>query len=247
MVGGLSCLMPWFKVDDHLHDHRKARVAGVHAMGLWVLAGSWCADHLMDGFVPAAVALRWGAETVELAERLAVAGLWEPWEQDGEVGWRFHDWKVMQPTRAQVEHERETARERMRLRRSPDVQPNTDRSSGAVRLPRPDPTRPNPSSSTVPRRADVDGLCDLLAALVEGNGAKKPEVTGEWRNQARLMLDRDHRDRTEAERVMRWALADPFWMSNVLSMPTFRRQYDQLKLKSRVASNGRDEDWGEAK
>lgn len=34
--------MSWFKVDDKLHDHRKARKAGKSAMGVWVLAGSWC-------------------------------------------------------------------------------------------------------------------------------------------------------------------------------------------------------------
>lgn len=27
--------MPWFKVDDRLHDHFKARQAGKAAMGVW--------------------------------------------------------------------------------------------------------------------------------------------------------------------------------------------------------------------
>ena len=42
----------WFKVDDKLHDHRKARKAGKAAMGVWVLAGSWSMDNETDGFVP---------------------------------------------------------------------------------------------------------------------------------------------------------------------------------------------------
>ena len=54
--------MPWFKVDDKLHDHRKSRKAGRSAMGVWVLAGSWSMDNETDGFVPADVLARWGTE-----------------------------------------------------------------------------------------------------------------------------------------------------------------------------------------
>lgn len=35
----------WFRVDDKLHTHEKALLAGVPAMGLWVMCGSWCASH----------------------------------------------------------------------------------------------------------------------------------------------------------------------------------------------------------
>jgi hypothetical protein len=100
----------WFYVDDHLHDHRKARRAGTEAMGMWVLAGSWCADNLTDGFVPVDVAWRWGggAESTErLAKQLVTAGLWEDAEVDGEVGWRFHDWSDVQKTRDQVLDQRQ--------------------------------------------------------------------------------------------------------------------------------------------
>ncbi len=74
--------MPWFKVDDKLHDHRKARAAGATAMGVWVLAGSWAADNLTDGFVPASVLGRWGRPRE--ASRLVEVGLWFADEQDGE-------------------------------------------------------------------------------------------------------------------------------------------------------------------
>lgn len=91
--------MPWFKVDDKLHDHRKARAAGKAAMGVWVLAGSWAADNLTDGFVPATLLGRWGTRAD--AARLVTAGLWGEAEQDGERGWRFHEWSERQPTRAE--------------------------------------------------------------------------------------------------------------------------------------------------
>lgn len=96
--------MPWFKVDDKLHDHRKARAAGKAAMGVWVLAGSWAADNLTDGFIPATILTRWG--NARDAATLCAAGLWVPAEQDGERGWRFHEWAERQPTRAQKMAER---------------------------------------------------------------------------------------------------------------------------------------------
>lgn len=87
--------MAWFKVDDKLHDHRKVRAAGKAAMGVWVLAGSWCMASETDGFVPESVLNRWGAK--KDADRLVAVGFWEPATQDGEDGWRFHDWLTYQP------------------------------------------------------------------------------------------------------------------------------------------------------
>lgn len=85
----------WFRVDDRLHDHRKTRKSGKAAMGVWVLAGSWCMANQTDGFVPADVLTRWG--TPADARRLVAAGLWSAAEQGGEAGWQFHDWHEYQP------------------------------------------------------------------------------------------------------------------------------------------------------
>lgn len=90
--------MPWFKVDDKLHDHRKARKAGKAALGVWVLAGSWAMDNLTDGFIPDDVLLRWGTRAD--AGRLVSAGMWRVDEHNGERGWRFHDWAHFQPSAA---------------------------------------------------------------------------------------------------------------------------------------------------
>lgn len=88
-------LMAWFKVDDKLHDHRKARKARKAAMGVWVLAGSWSMDNRTDGFVPESVLSRWG--TKHDAATLVGSGLWFPDHQDGEDGWRFYAWLEFQP------------------------------------------------------------------------------------------------------------------------------------------------------
>ncbi len=87
--------MSWFKVDDKLHDHRKARKAGKAAMGVWVLAGSWCMSSETDGFVPESVLTRWG--TAKDAAQLVAVGLWYVDHRDGEDGWGFHDWLTYQP------------------------------------------------------------------------------------------------------------------------------------------------------
>lgn len=98
--------MPWFKVDDKLHDHHKTRAAGPKAMGVWVLAGSWCADNMTDGFLPESVLRRWG--TPADAKRLVDAGYWTPCEANGEKGWRFHDWAEYQPLAAATRAKRES-------------------------------------------------------------------------------------------------------------------------------------------
>mgnify|MGYP003619309605 CR=1 FL=1 len=42
----------WFKVDDTLHSHPKARRAGLTAVGLWAMSGSYCMSYKTDGFIP---------------------------------------------------------------------------------------------------------------------------------------------------------------------------------------------------
>jgi hypothetical protein len=94
--------MTWFRVDDGLHSHRKAVRAGVPAMGLWVLAGSWCADHLTDGFIPDYMAARIDRDSEEKAARLVEAGWWVVAEKGGDKGWQFHEWTDQQPTREEA-------------------------------------------------------------------------------------------------------------------------------------------------
>lgn len=147
--------MPWFKVDDKLHDHRKARAAGPTAMGVWLLAGSWAADNLTDGFVPSSVLKRWGRPRD--ANKLVEVGLWHAAEQDGEKGWRFHEWAERQPTRAQKLEERAAKAEAgrvggLRSGRSRREAKTKQDASGQVEPPsRPVPTRPTDADASVSR------------------------------------------------------------------------------------------------
>jgi hypothetical protein len=100
----------WFKVDDRLHDHYKARRVrrshydkrrDVAPFGLWVLAGSWCGSNPTEGFIPLEVLEEWDDSAHEYAERLIKAGLWIKDEVAGEPGYRFHDWHDQNPQAAQ--------------------------------------------------------------------------------------------------------------------------------------------------
>jgi hypothetical protein len=105
--------VPWFKVDDGLHSHPKPRKAGLAAMGLWTVAGSWSAHHAQEGFVPEWFVNSW-PHGRRRADELVRADLWSRDECDGEAGWRFHDWDHFQMSKAEIERDREHNRERQR-------------------------------------------------------------------------------------------------------------------------------------
>lgn len=112
--------MPWFKVDDTLHSHPKARRAGPAAMGLWALAGAYSSAYKLDGFVPDDYVRTWPSGR-RLASLLVCAEMWDAGEKDGDPGWWFHDWDDYQETSEQIERVRELARERQRRRREAQI------------------------------------------------------------------------------------------------------------------------------
>lgn len=115
--------MTWFKVDDGLHSHPKAMKAmrgSASSMSLWVLAGSYCADQLTDGWITEEMAARLAPRTWRKDARALVdAELWQPQQRGGERGWVFHQWDEpgRQPTRAQILRERAETAERVRAHR----------------------------------------------------------------------------------------------------------------------------------
>jgi len=66
--------MPWFKIDDKAHSHPKWLKAGNAALGLFVRAGSYSAQHLTEGIVPGVIAQLYG--TAPQAAKLVKVGLW---------------------------------------------------------------------------------------------------------------------------------------------------------------------------
>jgi hypothetical protein len=82
-------------------------------------------------------------------------------------------------------------------------------------------------------RDDVDQLVTRLCDRLRENDVKIPGGLTAWRKQARLLLDRDKRDLTQALRLIDWATGHHFWNSNIQSMPKFREKYDQLLAQAR--------------
>lgn len=101
--------MAWFAVDDRLHSHPKARAAGLEAIGLFTIAGTYCMDYLTDGHVPEWLVTSWPKGRA-LAKRLVDVRLWETTD----VGWRFASWAEYQRSLEDIERDRAKARERMR-------------------------------------------------------------------------------------------------------------------------------------
>ena len=101
--------MPWLNADSKMYAHPKMRAAGLEAMGLWLMGGTYAADVLTDGHVPDWIVQSWPGGP-ELAQKLITAGLWEP----AEGGYQVRAWEEYQRTKAQVEEDKAKARERQR-------------------------------------------------------------------------------------------------------------------------------------
>lgn len=96
--------MAWFKVDDGFYSSMKfltiPREYQAQAAGLWLLAGTWSADKMTDGFVPYQVLDQWVFDSEVIAYLIGV-GLWI--DNEERYGIQFHDWCDYQPTREALE------------------------------------------------------------------------------------------------------------------------------------------------
>lgn len=101
--------MAWFKVDDCLEGNPKVLQCSHAAMGLWVLAGSWCARNLTGGEVPSAFVDHNGG--CSEAQELVEAGLWE----ETPSGWKFHDWSNFNLSSDQLKEQRRKRSEAGRI------------------------------------------------------------------------------------------------------------------------------------
>jgi hypothetical protein len=118
--------MPWFKVDDGFHGHPKVVDLSLAAVGIWSLAGSWCAKYLTDGVIALRAIERMGGNE-DLARELVAHGLWLQVPE----GFMFKDWSEYQPLKVAVEAERAAARDRMATVRAQKkgVRANTSRTT----------------------------------------------------------------------------------------------------------------------
>ena len=52
--------MTWFYVDDNFSTHPKCIGISMEAVGVWTMAGTWCARHLTDGYIRLVVSRGFG-------------------------------------------------------------------------------------------------------------------------------------------------------------------------------------------
>lgn len=249
--------MAWIESHQELRDHPKVARMGrlldvprTSVIGTLHLLWWWALDHAEDGDVTdydaldLALACDWEGDPEALVKALLECG---PGSKDGflvETGGRMvlHDWWQYA---GKLVARRRIDRERKQKERGspPDLHVQRTSNGQAQEVAgspcgteqnrtQPDPSPPPAPPAATTIRPDVDRLCTLLADLIEGNDCRRPTITNTWRTEARLLLDKDRVPLGAAEETMRWALADPFWKSNVLSMPTFRKQYDRLRLRA---------------
>lgn len=136
--------MTWFRIDDTWGTHPKVQACTPKARLLWIYGGLYCAQHLTDGSIPkTSMSMLAGAASVpaKVATELVDVGLWIDHGDRYEV----HDFLTYQPTRERVTNERAAAAARQQRARDRARESRRDEpvSNGP-----PDPTRPDPISTT---------------------------------------------------------------------------------------------------
>ena len=157
--------MSWVRIDDGFDDHPKTLKLSPFALALHIRALCWCNRHLTDGRVPFEAIHRlgvglfdevngaehdWPERPVQIADELVLNGQWESVDD----GWLIHDYLDYNPSREQVERERDTVREQRRkagiqsglARRTARSRSVQHKANGTVASPlNPVPSRPDPN------------------------------------------------------------------------------------------------------
>lgn len=137
--------MPWVKIDDKWSNHPKLIIVGPLGKALYMDALCYASQYLTDGFIPELVAAQLCYQFNEFENSgnipdneepikwLCNQGLWD--RADDERGYWIHDYLEFNPSRAQVESDRDAAKARMRRVRdnnggsSEDVRQNFNKTS----------------------------------------------------------------------------------------------------------------------
>lgn len=80
----------------------------------------------------------------------------------------------------------------------------------------------------------IEELCNLLADEIAGNDPDgvRPNVTDTWRNQCRLMIEKDNREPEKIRKAILWCQKHSFWHSNIKSMSKLREKYATLSSRA---------------
>lgn len=89
-----------------------------------------------------------------------------------------------------------------------------------------------PAEPDTPPRHDVERVCKHLATAIEAGGSRRPTVTKKWRNDTRLLLDKDGITPDQAIAAIDWAHANDFWQAHILSPAKLRAKYETLRRQA---------------
>lgn len=229
------------------------------AILLHIASIGYAAQHLTDGIVPVKALLRMTGATADDADLLLAAGLWV----DGPTGGKaeVHDYLEHQRSAAEAKGASEKAKRAASARwdasrnapsmpdASESAMPREEReereeNKGGSGADAPDDAPSTQLALVSEARPDVERICEHLAEQIEARGAKRPTVTARWRNEGRLLLDRDGRSEEQVHACIRWLFTSShrdaqFWRTNVRSMPKLREEYDRLReLAERPGATG---------
>lgn len=227
----------------------------------YVVALCYCGQNLTDGSFPMPVVLRLAGVKTTVARLLVDVGLWhetghtcercpQPMAGMGVV----HDYLAHQRSAEEAKTLRDARRDAGRKGAASRWSSNRDgkrhskshatamtngwqgdgETMAEVEVEEEQKKTSSSSPATAePPRDDVDQLVACLRDRLRENDFKLPASFQEWRRHARLLLDRDGRDLSQALRLIDWATSHHFWMGNIRSMGKFRAQYDTLITQAR--------------
>lgn len=177
--------MSWAKLDDRFHDNRKVRRAWLNyppAVGLYVMALTYCAQHETDGRVDGEfvlVNMPAKRERERMTSALVDAGLWAL----SEDGWLVCNYLEFNPSRSDLDEKRRKDADRKARGRNSPTRP-TNVHADSTRTPnglqaesawsplsvqpesaRPDPTRP--LSPPTPQGEEAVGAVNLRPAATD--------------------------------------------------------------------------------
>lgn len=137
----------WVKLDDGFPDHDKVRKLSDAAFRSYVTALCFSARARLDGRVPSERVKQW-VGTPKRVEELVAARLLDR-DEAGEL--TIHDFLKFNPSKAQIDAEREAAKERMQRLRSPEHPSNGS----------PSPSRPVPEVLSEPPKATTKRVTEV--------------------------------------------------------------------------------------
>jgi hypothetical protein len=96
--------MAWVRLDDTFPEHPKLIAAGTRAGWLWVVGLAYCARHLTDGVIQAAVVPRLVTAYAPSTRHRCTKALLRVglWKRTTNGDYRVHDYLAYQPSRAEV-------------------------------------------------------------------------------------------------------------------------------------------------